>query len=84
MVNFILTIGKFIKLVLEIFAEINVLKENLVNALEAKSGSQEEQLSLVQKSSKINTELVEIQLQLKDTEEKRKVLEKLCDELKVS
>lgn len=69
---------------LEIFAEINVLKENLVNALEAKSGSQEEQLSLVQKSSKINTELVEIQLQLKDTEEKRKVLEKLCDELKVS
>jgi hypothetical protein len=59
------------------------LKQNLVHALEAKSGSQEEQLSLVQKSSEMNSELVALQSKLKDEELKRNSLEKSCDGMKV-
>ena len=63
--------------------EMNELKENLVHALEAKSGSQEEQLSLVQKSSEMNSELIGLQTKLKDEEQKRISLEKSCEEMKV-
>jgi hypothetical protein len=64
-------------------AEINELKKNLVHALEAKSGSQEEQLSLVQKSSEMNSELVALQSKLKDEEQRRTSLEKSCEDMKV-
>ena len=64
--------------------EINELKQNLVHALEAKSGSQEEQLSLVQKSSEMNSELVALQSKLKDEEQKRISLEKSCEGMEVS
>lgn len=62
---------------------MNELKQNLVHALEAKSGSQEEQLSLVQKSSEISSELVAVQSTLKDEEQKRISLEQSCEALKV-
>ncbi len=63
--------------------EMNELKENLVHALEAKSGSQEEQLSLVQKSSEMNSELIGLQTKLKDEEQKRISLEKSCEQMQV-
>ncbi|CAB4028110.1 Hypothetical predicted protein, partial [Paramuricea clavata] len=62
--------------------EVNELKQNLVHALEAKSGSQEEQLSLVQKSSEMNSELVALQSKLKDEEQTRISLEKSCEGMK--
>ena len=65
-------------------SEINELKQNLVHALEAKSGSQEERLSLVQKSSEMSSELVALQSKLKDEEQKRLSLEKSCEGMKVS
>ena len=71
-------------LLIAFLTEINELKENLVHALEAKSGSQEEQLSLVQKSSEMNSELVALQSKLKDEEQKQISLEKSCEEMKVS
>ena len=63
--------------------EVNKLKQDLVKALEARSGSQEEQLSLVQKSSEINTELIGVQGKLKEEEQRKNVLESECSGLKV-
>ena len=62
---------------------VNKLKQDLVKALEARSGSQEEQLSLVQKSSEINTELIGVQGKLKEEEQRKNVLESECSGLKV-
>lgn len=63
--------------------EIDKLKQDLVQALEAKSGSQEEQLSLVQKSSQMNTELIAVQGKLKEEEQRRSALEEECGKMKV-
>ena len=63
---------------------MNELKKNLFHALEAKSGSQEEQLSLVQKSSEMSSEIIALQSKIKEEEQQRVSLEETCEGMKVS